>query len=219
MLNSNDDKLNEQTPGDSDDNAEDAKSMDEHGTGDDAGLEPRTVLALFGTLAVVAVLAIAVLSDRGNGGDNTAPTPSGNQAIEPTADSNGVGGNNGDVELGSLSVAGYACPEASSPDTDCLEAGTVEITNAMFVLEDGTQVGMDGATTMPDGNLAWLNLPIGTYQLPAESISGPDDMSVRNVIGAVTPLEGGWEVANLDPNQPAVVQILFVPESGSPAAG
>ena len=202
-----------------DDLVEPDEDLDDLGDDDSplGGDNPRRLLALLATLAIVVVVLIAIFADRG-GDDPPEPT------AVPTQEVAGTGGQAADgqgdvVELGSLSVTAYQCPEMASPDTDCLEAGTVELSNATIVLQDGEVIGIDAATSMPDGSLAWLNVPVGAYTLLEEGLMGPPDLILRNVIGAVAPVEEGWTVTNLDPNQPAVVQILFTPDVGSPAAG
>jgi hypothetical protein len=169
----------------------------------------RTVIAALIALAVIAVLVIAIRSD-GDGGS------------EPDSDS---GDQQGEVqepqgpELGSLAVAAYQCPALSSPDTDCIAAGAIDLTAFSLTTPDGQTLTLENATRGEDGGYQWLNIPIGTYELLAENVAGPPGMSIRNVAGAAEPIDGGWSIANADPNQPAVVQILYTTGEGSPAAG
>jgi hypothetical protein len=122
-------------------------------------------------------------------------------------------------ELGSLSITGYSCPEASSPDEACMEAGPVEILNATLRLEDGTTMQLAADRRQEDGSYAWLNIPVGEYVLLVDGLLGPDGTSARDVAGASGQSEDGWTIANTDSNQPTVLQVFFVPAGEAESPG
>lgn len=174
----------------------------------------RAILAALIAIGVIAVLAIAIRSRGGGGDDNPAPTEAA-QVVQSTAPADQSGG----VELGSLQIAAFRCPERSTPDSECMNAGAVELTKFTMTLPDGQVVDLTNAQRMEDGSYQWLNIPIGAYTLPAANIAGPAGLSIRNISGPAEPTADGWIISNTDPNQPAVVNILYAPAEGSPAAG
>jgi hypothetical protein len=125
----------------------------------------------------------------------------------------------GGVELGSLQISAFQCPERSTPDSDCMNAGAVELTKFSMTLPDGQVVDLTNAQRMEDGAYQWLNIPIGSYTLPSANVAGPAGLDIRNISGPAEPTTDGWTVSNADPNQPAVINILYAPSEGSPAAG
>jgi hypothetical protein len=179
----------------------------------------RAILAGLVTVAILAVLAIAVFS---GGADDDDPPPAN------TVVSDGTGGDTsgaaeqpaeGGEELGSLAVTGYLCPSASSDEAACLDAGPVEIVGATVRIPDGRTYSLEGVERQEDGSYAWLNIPIGEYILLTEGLLGPDGSLPRTVIGSTGQTAEGWTIPNLDPNQPAVLQILFDPLAEGEAAG
>ncbi|MGD9711360.1 MAG: hypothetical protein AB7V46_04745 [Thermomicrobiales bacterium] len=168
----------------------------------------RAILAGLVTVAILAVLAIAVF----NGDDNEVDPP---PAAPTTAASDGTGGEGvqdgepGAEELGSLALSGYLCPEPTSEESECFDAGTVEISSAVVELNDGRTYSLEGVQRGDDGTYAWLNIPVGEYTLLAEGLTGPDGSIPRAVIGSTGQINGGWRIANLDPNQPAEIRVLF----------
>jgi hypothetical protein len=114
-------------------------------------------------------------------------------------------------ELGSLSITGYLCPDATSADEACMEAGPVEILNATLRLEDGQTMQLAPDMRQEDGSYAWLNIPIGEYVLLADGLLGPDGSSARDVVGASGQADDGWIISNTNSYQPAVLQVFFVP--------
>jgi hypothetical protein len=96
----------------------------------------RAILAGLVTVAVLAVLAIAVFSEDDDGGDSQNPPAT-------VAASDGTGGEEGNTEsaeepggeeLGSLALSAYLCPEADSDESECLDGGPVPIMNAVVKL-------------------------------------------------------------------------------------
>lgn len=182
----------------------------------------RAILAGLVTIAILAVLAIAVFSD--NGDDDTALPP-----VATTAPSDGTGGDEGnndtvvetpgDEELGSLAVSAFLCPEVTSEESACLDAGPVPIDSAVVKLADGRTYSLEGVEMGEDGMYAWLNIPIGEYTLLAEGLAGPEGSVPRTVIGSNGQNAEGWIVANLDPNQPAEVRIIFTPAGDGTPVG
>lgn len=181
----------------------------------------RAILAGLVTVAVLAVLAIAIFSeDDDNDVPDVAPT---------TAASDGTGGEStdgesaaeepGDEELGSLALSAYLCPEANSEESECLDGGPVPISGAVVRLIDGRTFSMEGVERGEDGMYAWLNIPIGEYTLLTEDLTGPDGTVPRAVIGSNGQSAEGWLIANLDPNQPAEVRIIFAPAGDGTAVG
>ncbi len=169
----------------------------------------RAILAGLVTVAILAVLAIAVFS--GDDDDDDPPPPA-----ATTAPSDGTGGESvneepGGEELGSLAISGYLCPEASSDESECLDAGSVEITNAVVQLADGRTYELAGVERGEDGVYPWLNIPIGEYTLLADELRGPGDSMPRAVIGSNGQSNAGWTISNLDPNQPAEIRVIFAP--------
>lgn len=178
----------------------------------------RAIVAALIAIGVIAVLAIAI---RSRGGDSDEPSiPTAAAQVNPNQNSTeqqpqATSG----VELGSLILGAYQCPETSTPDSECKNAGAVELTKFSMTLPDGQVVSLDNAERMEDGTYQWLNIPIGAYTLPAANFAGPAGLSVRNVAGPAEPLADGWTISNSDPNQPVVIDILYAPAGGSPAAG
>ena len=169
----------------------------------------RAILAGLVTVAILAVLAIAVFSGGDDGDDPVAP-------VATTVPSDGTGGGDepvdgqpGEEELGSLALSGYLCPEPGSDESECIDSGPVAITGAVVQLVDGRTFSLEGVEQGEDGVYAWLNIPIGEYILLSEGLTGPDGALPRTVIGSTEQVTGGWRIANLDPNQPADVRILF----------
>lgn len=178
----------------------------------------RAIVAALIALGVIAVLAIAIRS-RGGGDDNPAvPTTVAQVETTQNTDQQAPEATSG-VELGSLIIAAYKCPEKSTPDSDCKQGGAAELATFSMTLPDGQVVSLDNATRMEDGSYQWLNIPIGTYTLPSANFSGPAGLTVRNIAGAAEPTADGWTISNSDPNQPVVIDILYAPSEGSPAAG
>lgn len=175
----------------------------------------RAILAALIAVGVIAVLAIAVRS-RGGSDDPPAPT-----AIVQNVESNATMASTveGGVELGSLQIAAFSCPERSTPDADCMNAGAIELTTFSMTLPDGQTISLENAQHMEDGSYQWLNIPIGSYTLPSANVSGPAGVDIRNISGPAEPTADGWTISNADPNQPAVINILYAPAEGSPAAG
>jgi hypothetical protein len=180
----------------------------------------RAILAGLVTVAVLAVLAIAVFSEDDDGGDSQNPPAT-------VAASDGTGGEEGNTEsaeepggeeLGSLALSAYLCPEADSDESECLDGGPVPIMNAVVKLEDGRTFSLEGTSQGEDGMYAWLNIPIGQYVLLAEGLTGPDGATARAVIGSNGQTAEGWLIANLDPNQPAEVRIIFTSAAGEGTA-
>jgi hypothetical protein len=178
----------------------------------------RAVFAGLITVAIVAVLAIAIF-DEGSDGDDPPDTPAtvADQAV--TSEGDGSGQVVDGPELGSLSISGYLCPDASSTDEACMEAGPVEILNATLRLEDGQTMQLAPDMRQEDGSYAWLNIPIGEYVLLADGLLGPDGTSARDVVGASGQADDGWTISNTDPNQPTVLQVFFIPVAEATAAG
>ena len=142
---------------------------------------------------------------------NDEPPP----PVATTAPSDGTGGEEiqdgepGGEELGSLALSGYLCPEASSEESECFDAGPVEVSGAVVELADGRTYSLEGVVQGEDGVYAWLNIPVGEYTLLFAGLTGPDGAVPRAVVGSNGQVSGGWRIANLDPNQPAEVRILF----------
>lgn len=178
----------------------------------------RAIVAALIAVGVIAVLAIAIRSRGGGGETPVAPT----QVAQTDANqqtSNQAQPGVSDVELGSMILAAYECPEQSTPDSDCKNAGAISLSKFSMTLPDGQVVDLANAEQMDDGSYQWLNIPIGSYTLPAANFAGPSGLVVRNIAGPVEPTADGWTITNADPNQPVVVDILFAPSEGSPAAG
>ena len=174
----------------------------------------RAIVAALIALGVIAVLAIAL---RSRGGDETPAVPT--AAVQnQTTDQQAPEATSG-VELGSLIVAAYKCPEKSTPDADCKQGGAVELVTFSMTLPDGQVVDLANATVMEDGSYQWLNIPTGSYTLPSANFSGPAGLAVRNIAGPAEPTADGWTISNSDPNQPVMIEILYAPAEGSPAAG
>ncbi len=169
----------------------------------------RAILAGLVTVAILAVLAIAVFSGGDDEDDPVADLPT-TQASDGTGGESEIqDGEPGAEELGSLALSGYLCPETSSDESECLDSGTTEITGATVLLADGRTYSLEGVEQGEDGVYAWLNIPVGEYTLLTEGLTGPDGAVPRAVIGSTGQVDGGWRIANLDPNQPAEVRILF----------
>ena len=178
----------------------------------------RAIVAALIAVGIIAVLAIAIRSRGGSDETPVVPTPAAqSDSTQQTSGEapQGAGG----VELGSMIISAYTCPEVSTPDSDCKNAGAVELSTFSMTLPDGQVVDLDNAEQMEDGSYQWLNIPIGSYTLPAANFTGPSGLTVRNIAGPVEPTADGWTITNADPNQPVVVDILFAPAEGSPAAG
>jgi hypothetical protein len=177
----------------------------------------RAIVAALIAIGVIAVLAIAIRS-RGGNDDPAVPTA----AAQVDSSQNSTEGQpqpTSGVELGSLIIGAYKCPETSTPDSECKNAGAVDLATFSMTLPDGQVVSLDNADHMEDGTYQWLNIPIGSYTLPAASFSGPAELQVRNISGPAEPTADGWTISNSDPNQPVVIDIMFAPSGGSPAAG
>lgn len=176
----------------------------------------RAIVAALIAVGVIAVLAIAIRSRGGGEDDNPVPTEAA-QVVEnaTTADQSSSGG----VELGSLQISAFQCPERSTPDSECMNAGAVELTKFSMTLPDGQVVDLANAQRMEDGSYQWLNIPIGSYTLLSENIAGPAGLDIRNISGPAEPTAEGWTITNSDPNQPAMINVLYAPAEGSPAAG
>ncbi len=177
----------------------------------------RAIVAALIAVGVIAVLAIAIRS-RGGNDDPAVPTA----AAQVDTNQNSTEGQpqpTSGVELGSLIIGAYKCPETSTPDSDCKNAGAVELATFSMTLPDGQVVSLENADQMEDGTYQWLNIPIGSYTLPAANFSGPAELQVRNISGPAEPTADGWTISNSDPNQPVVIDIMFAPSGGSPAAG
>ncbi len=175
----------------------------------------RAIVSALIAVGVIAVLAIAIRSRTGND-DPVTPT-----AIVEAVQSNATQASTveGGVELGSLQISAFTCAERSTPDSECMNAGAVELTTFSMTLPDGQTVSLENAQRMEDGSYQWLNIPIGSYTLPKANVSGPAGLDVRNISGPAEPTADGWTLSNTDPNQPAVINILYAPAEGSPAAG
>ena len=171
-------------------------------------------VGLAGVVIIVALLIVAVRQGDDDPVD-TAPTAAANVDEGQQGGGEEVEG----VELGSVTLSAHICPSLDSPDDQCLSGEQAEVTSVAIVLPDGSRLGLDTATEMPDGTYQWLNVPIGVYQMPGDELEGPEGLVARNVSGPVVPNAEGWEITNTDPNQPAVVRILFAPIGGTPAAG
>lgn len=174
----------------------------------------RAIVAALIALGVIAVLAIALLSRGGGDGDNPPPTEAAQVVENATSADQGSG-----VELGSLQISAFKCAERSTPDSECMNAGAVDLTKFSMTLPDGQVVDLANAQRMEDGSYQWLNIPIGSYTLLSENIAGPEGLGIRNISGPAEPTANGWTISNSDPNQPAVINILYAPAEGSPAAG
>lgn len=187
----------------------------------DQGQSPqrmRTIFAALVTVAILAVLAIAIF-DGGSDDDDPPDTP---ETVVDQVATNGGDGNQQVVdgpELGSLAVTGYLCPASSSPDETCMESGPVEILNATIRLADGVMMSLEADSRQEEGSYAWLNIPVGEYVLLADGLLGPGGSPARDVVGATGQVEDGWTIANTDPNQPAVLQVFFIPIEDGEAAG
>lgn len=175
----------------------------------------RAIVAALIAVAVIAVLAIAI---RQRGGEDNPPAPTAIvenvesiATFPPTVE--------GGVELGSLQISAFQCAERSTPDSECMNAGAIELTAFSMTLPDGQTISLDNAQRMEDGSYQWLNIPIGSYTLPKANVSGPSGLDIRNIAGPAEPTTDGWTISNTDPNQPAVINILYAPAEGSPAAG
>lgn len=169
----------------------------------------RAILAALVTVAILAVLAIAVFSN-----DDDTDNPVNDVPTSQASDGTGGGGEiqdgePGAEELGSLALSGYLCPETTSDESECLDNGTAAITGATVLLADGRTFSLEGVQQGEDGVYAWLNIPVGEYTLLTAGLTGPDGAVPRAVIGSNGQIEGGWRIANLDPNQPAEIRILF----------
>lgn len=173
----------------------------------------RAIVAALIAIGVVAVLAIAIRSRGGD--DNPTPTAAAQVVENATSADQASGG----VELGSLQISAFKCAERSTPDSDCMNAGAVELTTFSMTLPDGQVVDLANAQHMEDGSYQWLNIPIGSYTLPSANIAGPAGVAIRNISGPAEPTADGWTISNADPNQPAVINVLYAPSEGSPAAG
>jgi len=178
----------------------------------------RAIVAALIAVGVIAVLAIAI---RSRGGTNEAPVvPS--EAAQNDAGQQGSGqsapGASG-VELGSMILTAYKCPEQSTPDSDCKNAGAVDLSAFSMTLPDGQVIDLSNAEQMDDGSYQWLNIPVGSYTLLAANFAGPEGLKVRNITGPAEPTADGWTIQNTDPNQPVVIDVLYAPGGGSPAAG
>jgi hypothetical protein len=174
---------------------------------------------LFGLVSVALIVLLIAAVRQGN------DDPAEEMPVIPTVqeDVNNVeeagGGETGDVELGSVTLSAHVCPTLDSPDEQCMTGETAEVTALVLELPDGSEVDLGDATQMPDGSYIWLNVPVGVYQLQAEELGVPEGYVARNVAGPVIPNEEGWQITNTDPNQPAVIRILFAPVGGTPAVG
>jgi hypothetical protein len=164
---------------------------------------------------VIAVLAIAIRS-RGDDDNPAVPTAI-VENIQP--DATMASTVEGGVELGSLQISAFKCAERSTPDSECMNAGPVDLTVFSMTLPDGQTISLENAQHMEDGSYQWLNIPIGSYTLLKANVSGPEGLDVRNVAGPAEPTAEGWTISNADPNQPAVINLLYAPAEGSPAAG
>ncbi len=175
----------------------------------------RAIVAALIAVGVIAVLAIAI---RSRGGEDEPPAPT---AIVENVDSNATQASTveGGIELGSLQVSAFSCPERSTPDSECMNAGAIELTAFSMTLPDGQTISLENAQHMEDGSYQWLNIPIGSYTLLKANVAGPAGVDVRNISGPAEPTADGWTISNSDPNQPAVINILYAPAEGSPAAG
>jgi len=175
----------------------------------------RAIVAALIAIGVIAVLAFAIQS---RGGDDTPAAPT---AIVEQVESNATMASTveGGVELGSLQIAAFSCPERSTPDADCMNAGAIDLTAFSMMLPDGQTISLENAQHMEDGSYQWLNIPIGAYTLPKANLAGPAGIEVRNISGPADHAGRGWAITNSDPNQPAVINILYAPSEGSPAAG
>jgi hypothetical protein len=100
-----------------------------------------------------------------------------------------------------------------------MESGPVEILNATLRLPDGTMMSLEAGSRQENGSYAWLNIPVGEYVLLADGLLGPGGSSARDVVGASGQVEDGWTISNTDPNQPAVLEIFFIPVEDGEAAG
>ena len=179
----------------------------------------RAIVAALIAVGVIAVLAIAIRS-RGGGTNETPVMPS--EVAQNDAGQQGAGqsapGASG-VELGSMILTAYKCPELSTPDSDCKNAGAVDLSAFSMTLPDGQVIDLTNAEQMEDGSYQWLNIPVGSYTLLAANFAGPAGLKVRNIAGPAEPTTDGWTIQNTDPNQPVVIDVLYAPGEGSPAAG
>ncbi|MCA9861211.1 MAG: hypothetical protein KC438_15900, partial [Thermomicrobiales bacterium] len=162
----------------------------------------RAIVAALIAVGVIAVLAIAIQT-RGGGGDDEPVAPT--QAAQIESDATLPPTVEGGVELGSLQISAFQCAERSTPDSDCMNAGAVDLSTFSMTLPDGQEVSLDNTQQMEDGSYQWLNIPIGAYTLPSANFSGPAGLEVRNIAGPAEPTTDGWTITNADPNQPAVI--------------
>jgi hypothetical protein len=183
----------------------------------------RTAIAAAIAIAVIVVLAIAIRAGGdSDSSDNPTATGQSDAAQSSGGDQQSTSGDQsepGGIELGSLAVSAYRCPALSSPDETCIDAGPVDLTAFSLKTPDGQTLTVDNATRTSDGAYTWLNIQIGSYELNREDVQGPAGTVPRNVAGSAEPVADGWTVDNNDPNQPAVLRIMFAPGEGSPAAG
>lgn len=175
--------------------------------------------AIVAGLIAIGVIAVLIIAIRSRGGNDQPVVPTQVAQNDTTQQNTVPPPQGGGVELGSMIITAYKCPEKSTPDSDCKNAGSVDLTKFSMTLPDGQTVDLDNAQHMEDGSYQWLNIPIGSYTLPAANFAGPAGLAVRNVAGPAEPAADGWTISNSDPNQPVVISILFAPAEGSPAAG
>lgn len=198
---------------------EDAESASDNAPASNQRL--RAILAGLVTVAVLAVLAIAVFSN--DDGDDTPDPVATSASTDGTGGVEGNGASEGEnpsgEELGSLALSGYLCPESTSEESECLDGGPVVISNAVVKLSDGRTFALEGVEQGEDGMYAWLNIPIGEYVLLSDGLSGPAGSVARAVLGSNGQTPEGWLIANLDPNQPAEVRIIFAPVGEGTAVG
>ena len=104
----------------------------------------RAIVAALIAVGVIAVLAIAI---RSRGGDDDPSVPT---AIIENVESNATQASTveGGVELGSLQVSAFTCAERSTPDSECMNAGAVELTTFSMTLPDGQTVSLENAQRM-----------------------------------------------------------------------
>ena len=195
------------------DHVVDSEKMDQS-AGSPGSNRTRNIIAGIATVAILAVLVFAIM----DGGD-PQPVLTPTVVDELQTDGNVSTAVADGVELGSLSIAAHACLEPDMSDEFCAEGQPIPLENAIFQLEDGSTVAIGPEMRVEDGTYALLNVPVGVYLLQAQTIVGPEGTLLRNVVGPVEPVADGWRVSNLDPNQPAIIQINFILVDGSPVAG
>lgn len=121
---------------------------------------------------------------------------------------------------GSVTVYTYACPDAATPDEECIATGTGPLPGITFRHEDGVQtLAGNFAEETGDGGLRWTEVPEGSWWLYPADLAPPEGYVIRNVTGSVETTDEGWHVTTDDPEYPAMIHVLLAPEGSEPAAG